>query len=572
MLCGTLGPSSTHALPVGTVSDAPTMLVLAAVEDRDGGNLDFSPDAVRLSALVSRIQDVLAELGLYTGPSDGRVSPATDRAIRIYESQVNLAVTGRPTRELLDHLETVGRANKLLVRLDQTRDKSQQTARSALQASGIADRLKSDETAAANPLRDPSECFATPSAVCLLDESFESAKAIGDTKFRDWALGDVAVARAAAGLSDEVYRTVGLIEDPRLVVAALRDGAIAWASRGQAAAAREVISGMPEPMFAAEILAAIATTKARDGDHIGLGQILGELLALASGGEKQAATVALLADLAPKLHAADATDAADHVLQVALDTAHDATVSDSERDRALGKISAVYAALGQTERARALMTQIGDLEMRRPALLALAEKSAQSGLAPIPLEDATEVVDSRYRVVALTYVAIAQARVGNLDGAEQSLAHAQADAENIDDRFTYAKAFAVSRIAAALAEMRGYQSATEAAAKIKDGGLRAQSLWHLASVQARDGSTDSEKTRSLAWEAAESITSDLDRSWTLSRLALSSAERGEADLARTAFDAALVVAAQIENSFARATALAKLATTLVHLEGVAATP
>ncbi len=117
MLCGTLGPSSTHALPVGTVSDTPTMLVLAAVEDRDGANLDFPPDAVRLSALVSRIQDVLAELGLYTGPSDGRVSPATDRAIRIYESQVNLAVTGRPTRELLDHLETVGRANKLLVRL-----------------------------------------------------------------------------------------------------------------------------------------------------------------------------------------------------------------------------------------------------------------------------------------------------------------------------------------------------------------------------------------------------------------------------------------------------------------------
>jgi hypothetical protein len=255
-----------------------------------------------------------------------------------------------------------------------------------------------------------------------------------------------------------------------------------------------------------------------------------------------------------------------HILQVALDSAHDAGVSQTERDRVIGTISTVHAALGQTERARMLMAEIENPAMRRPVPLALAEHSVQAGDNPRSRQDATDVNGSRYRVVALTHVAIAQARVGILEAARSSLAKARTDAEEIDDRFTYAKAFAVSKISEALAEMRGYEDAAETASKIEDGGLRAQSLWHLASVQVRDGSAGFAETRWLAWEAAKSIASDLDRSWTLSRLALSSAERGETDLAKTTFEAALAVAAQIENSFARATALAKLATTLVKIQ------
>ena len=562
----TLAPAPGGAMPHAPRLAPATLIVRAAVEERNDDTLDLSPDSVRHSVLISRIQDVLAELGIYAGPSDGALSPATERAIRIYESQVDLVVTGRPTRDLLDHLETVGRANKLLVRLENARDKNREVARTVLLTSSIANRLNTDENAAADPLRDPSDCFATPSPACLLEEGFESAKAIGDTKFRDWALGDIAIARATSGLVDEVYRAVGLIEDPRLVVAALRDAAIAWATNDQTKAARDVITGMPEPMFSAKIFGAIATAKARDGDETGLGQVLGELLTIANAGDNLSATVALLTDLAPDLHNAGATDAADHLLRVALDTAHDARIQDKERDRALGRISAVHATLGQTERARELMAEISTPAMRRPVLLALTENSAQSTNTPPAMKDAADVVDARYRVVALTYVAIAQARAGNIEGAEQSLKQARSDTEEIDDRFTYAKAFAVSRIAAALAEMRGYQDAATAAKKIEDGGLRAQSLWHLASVQARDGSTEAGETRSLAWAAAESITSDLDRSWTLSRLALSSADRGEDELARTAFDAALDVAAEIENSFARASALARLATTLVEIE------
>jgi len=555
------------AMTTFMASPSRPLVVLAAVEEKRTIGPDFTADTVRQSALVSRIQDVLSELGIYSGPADGELTPTTERAIRIYESLVNLAVTGRATRELLDHLETVGRSNKLLVRLSETRDRKQEAARQVLLSSEVADRLKSlDDRQTANPLRDPSACFASPTPGCLLDEGFESARAIGDTKFRDWALGDVAVARAVAGATDEVFQTVRLIDDPRLVVAALRDAAIAWATRGETDDARELISGMPNPMFAAEILSAIAVSQARNGDSAAVGRTLGELLTFAGAGSAPSETISLLAGLAPKLFTAGAEDAAKQVLQVALDNAHDATIEPLQRDRAMGEVAAIYVRLGQADTGRALMAKIENSALRRPVLMALAESSVESGEGQDALLDAEDVTDSRYRVVALSYVAIAQARVGNIEGARASIAQARSDSTKIDARFTYAKAFAVSRIAAALAEMRGYDDAASAASEIEDGGLRAQSFWHLASVQARDGSTASVQTRSLALQATESITSDLDRSWTLSRLALSSAARGEWRLATTTFDAALAIAQGISNSFARATALANLATTLVQLD------
>ena len=561
-----LTSSTANAFPVPS-SPPNSIVVLVAVEDRPIAGPDFLTDFVRQSALISRIQDVLADLGIYTGPTNGELSSATERAIRIYESQVNLAITGRATRQLLDHLETVGRANKLVVKLGQTRDRNQETARQVLLASQVADRLKNEgDLPSADPLRAPSACFAAPTPGCLLDESFESAKAVADTKFRDWALGDVAVARAATGSTDAVYRTIRLIDDPRLVVASLRDAAIEWARLGKIVEAREVISGMPDPMFAAAILATIAETLAGNGDRDGVGLTLGELLVFATAGKRPVETAILLAGLAPKLYENGADVAGNDILRVAVDTTHDAALEPQDRDRAIGEVAAIYAKLGQSETARTLMARIGDPTLRRPVLMALAEKNMDIG-EPLPaLQDATDVEDSRYRVVALSYVAIAQVRAGNIDAARESVDRARADIDLIDPRFTYAKAFAVSRVAAALAEMQNYQDAANAAGEIEDGGLRAQSLWHLASVQAREGSPASAQTRMLARQAADSIKSDLDRSWTLSRLALSSADRGESELATTTFDAALSVAQEIKNSFARATALANLAKTLVQLD------
>ncbi len=545
------------------------LLRQAAIEDRDESAAGFVDDTVRFSALVSRIQEVLKQLGIYNGPVDGAYSATTERAIRIYESQVELPITGQPTRELLDHLETVGRANRLLARLGETRERKQQRAREILSTSALAKRLENSETESANPLRDPSPCFSAPSPGCLLDEAFESAKAIADLKFRDWALGDIAVARAGAGLIDDVYRTISLIDDPRLTVAALRDSGIAWAKAGLGDEARGVVDGIHEPMTAAEIIAAIAVDEARSGTPESLGRTLGELMMRAGESSDAPATATLLAKLVPELRAAGAEDAAQALLEVALHTAEDTALSNNERDRVLGEVATVLARGGETGRARLLLARIDDASQRRPALLALAEQSVIVGDSDEAIAAATDVGDTRYRVIALTDVAIAQARVGRIDDARRSIEQAKADTEKIDTRFTYAKAVAVSRIAAALAEIRGFEAATDAASKITDDGLRAQSLWHLASLQARDGQ-QADKTRSMALDAADKIASDLDRAWTLARLALSSARLDEWTLANETFEAAIKVARGIENGFARASALTKLASTLVALERIPA--
>lgn len=567
MLTAMAANPTNAAAPMGADNLAPNPLVhMVAIDDGTPGRTPFSDDTVRFSALVSRIQEVLKQLGLYNGPVDGAMAPTTERAIRIYESQVELPVTGQPSRELLDHLETVGRANRLLVRLDESRDRKQQRARKLLSTSDLAAKLGVTQVAVANPLRDPTPCFAQPSPRCLLDEALESAKAVADTKFRDWALGDIAVARAAAGLEDDVYRTIALIDDPRLIVAALRDAGVAWADAGMTVAAREIASGLQDAESAAEVTAALALAEARNGDAQSLGRVLGELMAYANQAGSSSTMATLLARVAPRLQAAGADRAARDVIDVALQAAEGAALGGSERDRVLGEIGAVLATLGETDRARALMAEIGDAAERRPILIALAEESVTSGDADAAMRAASDVTDRRYRVIALTDIAIAHARAGNIEAAWSSIDRARSDTEEIDKRFTYARAFAVSRIAAALAEARGYDDAADTAAKIEDRGLRAQSLWHLASLQARDEHQASEKTRSMALQAAADIASELDRAWTLARLALSSARRGEWELARDTMDAALTVGSEIDNSFARASALAKLASTLIQME------
>jgi hypothetical protein len=50
------------------------------------------------------------------------------------------------------------------------------------------------------------------------------------------------------------------------------------------------------------------------------------------------------------------------------------------------------------------------------------------------------------------------------------MAQARADTDRIDDCFTFTKAFAVSKISAALAEMRYYKDAADTAEKLKTMG------------------------------------------------------------------------------------------------------
>ncbi len=52
-------------------------------------------------AMIAQIQEQLIRFGLYPGPADGLGGPQTEDAIRSYQSRNKLAVTGKPSEELL---------------------------------------------------------------------------------------------------------------------------------------------------------------------------------------------------------------------------------------------------------------------------------------------------------------------------------------------------------------------------------------------------------------------------------------------------------------------------------------
>ncbi len=58
-------------------------------------------------AYIRGIQEELAVHGYKPGPADGIIGPRTTRAIRKYQRDAGLPVTGIATRELLDHMKFV---------------------------------------------------------------------------------------------------------------------------------------------------------------------------------------------------------------------------------------------------------------------------------------------------------------------------------------------------------------------------------------------------------------------------------------------------------------------------------
>jgi len=58
------------------------------------------------ASLVAQVQAHLAERGYYTGFVDGKAGPRTREAIRQFQADAGLTVTGEADRALLDHLAT----------------------------------------------------------------------------------------------------------------------------------------------------------------------------------------------------------------------------------------------------------------------------------------------------------------------------------------------------------------------------------------------------------------------------------------------------------------------------------
>ena len=524
--------------------------------------------------LVKRIQEALAKAGFYHGTVNGRMTPETEIAIRDFQKSKRMKVDGLVTEALAQSLETGAKVAVLLKRLERARKVNIDAAKKALLANPATRGLVTGgDGETADPTRDTTPCFRSPTARCLLKEASESAKAIFKDEMRDWALGEILAAQAKAGLAPEAMKTVGRIKDPRLIMVALRDIAEAQAAAGRDEESLAAVDIIPDPMKRAEALAAIADIQTRRGQADEARKTVRRLIQALEKIDTGPRKVAFLAKAAVILARAGDDRAAAVNLDAAIRLARSpATVG--ERGIALRHVASALAKMAMPAKALDLLDEVGEDQERTPVLVSAANAHARAGAAAEALATAEAIEAERYRAVVLSR--IAQAQGGDTGGARKSLGRAVAAAKGI--KLPFARAYADSRIVLALIDIGkvsgDFGVAVETAQGISDKQLRAHGLWSIVAEQRRGGDkTGAARTERLASEATEDIKSRVSRVWMFGDIALGHAARGETNAAWTAFGRALKVARDTKNAWGRARVLGRIAAVLVDLtEGTALLP
>lgn len=561
-----LGASFALGAPAANPASAADMpLILAAVSSDDEGTRTLR--YLRRDPMVRRVQELLAELGFYVGPFDGTMDDVTVAAIREYQRRNGLDANGLAGRSLLEHLNAVGQAKNLRDRVDSVKRDKIEAATRALAASPATRALLAGRAPdeAADPTRDPGPCFATPTARCILEEAIESAKGIHRSHFNDWILGEILVVQIKAGMGERALATVRKIDDPRLIMPALRNISRAQSQMGDIEAAKATAELIPDVLYRAEALFTIAAAQALVGEIDAARATAARVRTSLRRVRERGRTVGILADIAVALDRAGAREVAKTAIDAALVTA-DKIRREEDRRSAFGKIVVALADMDRPEGALMMLDQIPDSVERRPAVVAIAASLARAGDHRRALELARSIDGTRYRALLLAQIALAQGARGDTVGAIETLELARTEIDAIDESLAYPRAYAMSRRAMALVEIGEIDAGLAAANEIGIDRLRAHALWAVAAAQANSGEiTEARRTEALSLETVDMIVSLLDRAWLLSNIAISHACAGNTAAALKAFRRALDVAKSIDVAWARAQALGKVAATLVEL-------
>ncbi len=527
--------------------------------------------------MVEAAQAALAKLGIYKGPVDGRPNNNLEAAIRLYERQAGLKITGQVSQPLLDHLERSVRVTRLLRDLDRSREKAIDAAREALLSHPATRDLLNDQTVApADAARDASKCLDRPTVRCLLAEAYESAKAVAKRDLRDWAMGEILSAQARAGLMQLAMETTRRIQDPRLMMVALREIAAAQARAGReedALAAAEII---PESRTQVQALSEIARTQARHGYLQAAQDTAALLFSMARHLRAPADRVTFATQAAVTLYQSGDPDNAEAAMDLAWATAED-RVRHNAKPTAWRQIAGALAKLDQPEAALGLTDQVTRPSDRAAVLIAAARASIRAGDLIKARELADQIEPARYRVLVLGEVAAATAKDGDIATADRIIDTAFADAESVT--LPFARSYAISRLVLALSDMARVEGAAlpvltdrfararQATTGIKDLRLRAQVLFEIAAWQRRSkvDQTEVSKTEKLAIDAAQAAPSAVSRVWVHGDIATMHARAGEADQAWRAFARGMAEARRIDNAWGRARSLAKMSQTLIDL-------
>jgi len=399
--------------------------------------------------LVLRAQQALTKSGFYKDPQDGRMSRATKAAVRAYQIQAGIKVTGRINKNLVEGLENNLQVRVLLKRLDKVRIENMGAARDALlRHPATRDLITGTEEGVADPTRKKTAGLENTTVRCLLNESLESAKAVYKPELRDWALGEILVAQARAGLGPEAMDTAGKIRDPRLIIVALRDIAEAQAAAGGSEEALATAGIISDPVKHAEALAAIADIQVKREDMNGAKITAGRLLQSLQNITAPITKVSFRAQAAVILaHAGDGPLAASLLKKT--ESYARRKIPANNLGVALRHIAKALAETEQLAQALHILNDVTDHSNRTPVLITAATKQALAGDAAAALATARTIEAVRFRAVVLGKIALTQAENGNLADAEVTLKSSLAAIEKI--KLTYARSYAVSRVSLAMA-------------------------------------------------------------------------------------------------------------------------
>ncbi|NQU61880.1 MAG: peptidoglycan-binding protein [Rhodospirillales bacterium] len=525
--------------------------------------------------LVLRVQKALAELGIYQGPKDGRMNALTRSALRAYQRGTGLKDTGRITEALVQGLENSLQVRVLLKRLDKVRIENMSAARQALLSHpATRDLVAKTSDEVADPTRDAAKCLKNVTVRCLLKEALESAKAVFKPELRDWALGEILVAQARAGLGKEAMETAGRIRDPRLIVIALRDIAEAQAASGLSAKALSAAEIIPDLLKQAEALAAIADIQIKRKDNDDARETAERLLLTLDKIEKGLTRISLKTRAAVILARSGNGPKAAGILRET-EAYVRKNIAGKDRDVALRHVAKALAETEQLAQALTVLSDVTEDSNRTPVLITAATQQARAGDVAAALATADNIEAVRFRAVVLGQIALTQAEAGEEAAANITLEMALAAVEKI--KLPYARSYAVSRVSVSMAGVGKFpeswdkakaifRKARETALRIDDNRLRAHTLWAIAAEQIRSGDdAGAKETRKLAKKATGEIKSSLSQVWMYSEIATGHASQNEDVAAWAAFDNGHQVAQSIGNSWGRARAFGKLAATLIQL-------
>lgn len=538
----------------------PAVAAISDVPDETTGTALRGVDPV----LVKDIQKRLAELGIYRGPRDGRLSDATKSAIRAYQRQARLTIDGQVSRALLRQLDTaVVKAGILLSRVESARQKQTIAARKALE-----DHAAARDLLAAIPAKTPIEapavggpsCLATPQPDCLLDEALKAALATGKQHLRNGAFRDVALAWTVVGDVSAGIATAKRMSDPRMLIVALGKIARVQAGEGDYQGAHATALAVPDPRVRAQALAVIAGLQLAVGLDGAARDTLSDVLDATARITKPLWRITLMCQMALLRVKLGEAESANEMLDQALEGAR-AIEGGLARDNALARVASAQAEIGRLDEALIIAASIYQARHRVPVLILIAKIYGEAGETANARLIADSIGDARYRVTALISTALAQASDGHEAAARQTLSDARATSQTIVQ--DYSRAYALSRVARGQAEIGAIEDARETTQEVDREKLRALALWAIAASPASlCGKTTACADMTLAFAATRKIKNDLARITLLADIAITRAQAGDRGAAISLFDEALAVAVDLVKPWARARALSRLATTL----------